>query len=243
MPAHQKKRPTAQRVAIYARVSTTKQDNDNQLHELRDFARRQGWAVAAEYVDTITGSGQRSREQFDRAMQAASQRRYDVLLFWKLDRFSREGVRRTLRHLEQLDQWGVRWRSYTEPFFDSCGMMRDVVISIMATLAEQERITISERTKAGMRRAVLQGKRCGRPRVVVDAGRVRAMRKRKLSFRAIALELGVSHTLVARILGSKAARPRQPDLDPATRATAPRIPGKNMVQNAVTKTKRQGRAA
>ena len=122
--------------------------------------------------------------------------------------------------------------------------MRDVVISIMATLAEQERITISERTKAGMRRAVLQGKRCGRPRVVVDAGRVRAMRKRKLSFRAIALELGISHTLVARILGSKAApNPRQPDLGRGARAMAPRIPGKNMDQNAVNKTKRQGRAA
>jgi DNA invertase Pin-like site-specific DNA recombinase len=39
-----------------------------------------------------------------------------------------------------------------EPFFDSCGNMRDVVISIMATLAEQERISISDRTKAGLAR-------------------------------------------------------------------------------------------
>jgi len=52
----------------------------------------------------------------------------------------------------------VAWRSYSEPFFDSCGIMRDVVISIMATLAAQERISISERTKAGLARA----KRCGK---------------------------------------------------------------------------------
>jgi DNA invertase Pin-like site-specific DNA recombinase len=56
----------------------------------------------------------------------------------------------------------VAWRSYMEPFFDSCGMMRDVVISIMATLAEQERISISERTKAGLARAKRAGKVLGR---------------------------------------------------------------------------------
>jgi DNA invertase Pin-like site-specific DNA recombinase len=60
--------------------------------------------------------------------------------------------------LTRLDAWGVAWRSYSEPFFDSCGIMRDVVISIMATLAEQERISISERTKAGLARAKRSGK-------------------------------------------------------------------------------------
>jgi DNA invertase Pin-like site-specific DNA recombinase len=49
-----------------------------------------------------------------------------------------------------------------EPLFDSCAVMRDVVISIMATLAEQERISISERTKAGLVRAVRAGRTLGR---------------------------------------------------------------------------------
>jgi len=127
--------------AIYARVSTNKQDNGNQLIQLREFAAKQGWTIVAEYVDTVSGSG-KDRAQFDAMMLAASQKKFDVLLFWKLDRLSREGVRKTLRYLEQLDSYGVAWRSFTEPFFDSCGIMRDVVISIMATLAEQERITI-----------------------------------------------------------------------------------------------------
>lgn len=68
-------------------------------------------------------------------------------------------MRKTLRHFQQLDDWKVGWRSFQEPFFDSCGMMRDVVISIMATLAEQERITISERTKAGLARTRKAGVR------------------------------------------------------------------------------------
>ena len=55
-----------------------------------------------------------------------------------------------------------------EPFFDSCGIMRDVVISIMATLAEQERIAISERTKAGLQRAKRAGRILGRRPVEVD---------------------------------------------------------------------------
>jgi DNA invertase Pin-like site-specific DNA recombinase len=81
-------------------------------------------------------------------MLAASQRRFDLLLFWKLDRLSREGVRETLAYLTRLDGWGVAWRSFTEQHLDSAGIFKDVVISIMATLAEQERISISERTKA-----------------------------------------------------------------------------------------------
>ena len=57
-------------------------------------------------------------------MLAASQKQFDLLLFWKLDRLSREGVRMTLTYLERLDSWGVAWRSYMEPYLDSCGAMK-----------------------------------------------------------------------------------------------------------------------
>ena len=114
-------------VALYCRVSTSKQTNDNQLPELRAFAEKQGWNVIKEYTDTITGSGKRKREAFDDMLLDASQRKFDMLLFWKLDRFSRAGVRQTLRYLELLDSYGIAWRSYMEPFFDSCGIMRDEI--------------------------------------------------------------------------------------------------------------------
>jgi DNA invertase Pin-like site-specific DNA recombinase len=189
------------KICIYARVSTTKQDNDNQLIQLREFACKQsGWEVAAEYVDTVTGSGKKDRVQFDRMMLAASQRQFDVLLFWKLDRLSREGVRKTLVYLERLDSWGVRWRSFMEPFFDSCGIMRDVVISIMATLAEQERITISDRTKAGLRRAHKAGKVLGRPTLSLDMEQVRRRRARGESLRTIAKALKCSPSLLVKRL-------------------------------------------
>ena len=183
--------------AIYARVSTNKQDNGNQLIQLREFAAKQGWTIVAEYVDTVSGSG-KDRAQFDAMMLAASQKKFDVLLFWKLDRLSREGVRKTLRYLEQLDSYGVAWRSFTEPFFDSCGIMRDVVISIMATLAEQERITISDRTKAGLQRARKAGKRLGGKPIHVDMLSVQKRRAAGESLRAIARSLNVSPSLLVK---------------------------------------------
>jgi DNA invertase Pin-like site-specific DNA recombinase len=153
------------RTAIYCRVSTDVQDNQNQLEQLREFAARQGWLVVKEYLDIVTGSGKKTRKEFERMMSAASRREFDCVLFWKLDRFSRAGVRETLRYLTQLDSWKVCWRSFQEQWFDSCGPFKDAVISIMATLAEQERVTISERTKAGLARARRAGKVLGRPHV------------------------------------------------------------------------------
>jgi DNA invertase Pin-like site-specific DNA recombinase len=152
-------------VAIYCRVSTSKQENENQLAQLREFVSKQdAWEIVQEYVDTITGSGKKARPQFDKMMLAASQHKFDLLLFWSMDRFTREGARKTLAYLTQLDAWNVAWRSNQEPYFDSCGPFKDAVISIMSTLAAMERSKISERTKAGLQRVRKAGTIVGRPR-------------------------------------------------------------------------------
>ena len=189
------------KIAIYCRVSTSKQDNGNQLLALREFAAKQeGWHLEHEFVDIVTGSGKKDRAQFDAMMLAASQRQFDLILFWKLDRFSREGTRATLRLLTLLDSYGCRWRSFMEPFFDSCGVMRDVVISIMATLAEQERIAISERTKAGLARTRAKGTVLGRRALVVDVPHARKLQQEGLGLRPIAKQMGIAvNTLVAAL--------------------------------------------
>jgi DNA invertase Pin-like site-specific DNA recombinase len=169
---------------------------------LREFANKQGWRIAEEFIDTASGRGKQERPAFERMMVAASQKRFDTLLFWKLDRLSRAGVRQTLHILSRLDGWGVAWLSYQEPFFDSCGMMRDVVIAIMSTLAEQEHIAISERTKAGLRRAKRQGKQLGRPTADVDLAKVRKLQAAGLSLRAIAAKVGWSPSLLCKRLAA-----------------------------------------
>jgi DNA invertase Pin-like site-specific DNA recombinase len=104
-------------------------------------------------VDRATGKHS-DREQFQRLFADASQRQFDVVLFWSLDRFSREGVRETLNHLERLDSYGVGYRSFTEQYLDSCGIFKDAVLAILAVIAKQERVRLSERTLAGLARAV-----------------------------------------------------------------------------------------
>lgn len=135
--------------------------------------------------------------------RAASQRKFDVLLFWSLDRLSREGVLETLQHLNRLTSYGVNYRSFTEQYFDSCGVFKDAVISILATIAKQERIRICERVRAGLDRARSQGKRLGRPCVAVDAARIGSLRTQGRTVRQIASELGYSRSLVHKTLANR----------------------------------------
>jgi len=125
-------------------------------------------------------------------MLEASQRQFDLLLLWKLDRLSREGTRRTLVYLTQLDSWNVAGRSFMEPYFDSCGTIKDAVLAIMATLAEPERISISERTKAGLVRARRAGKQLGQRAVRVDVKAAGKLQAEGLGVRGIAERLGTS---------------------------------------------------
>jgi DNA invertase Pin-like site-specific DNA recombinase len=179
--------------ALYARISTRDkgQEVENQLAQLRDFAAKQGWRVCSEFVDCESGSTS-ERPEFQAMFRAASQRKFDVLLFWSLDRLSREGVLETLQHLNRLTSYGVNYRSFTEQYFDSCGILKDAVISILATIAKQERIRISERVEAGLAQAKVKGRRLGRPAVEVDAAKVQAMRREGRSFEEIGEALGVS---------------------------------------------------
>jgi len=180
-------------VAIYARVSTKDrgQETENQLTQLRAFSASQGWTVFAEYVDHESGSHD-DRPQFKQMFADASKRRFDTLIFWSLDRLSREGVLQTLQHLQRLTGYGVGYRSFTEMYLDSCGIFKDAVISILAVVAKQERIRISERTKAGISSARAKGKHIGRPFVSVDAAEVARLRGEGVSYRAIGKRLGAS---------------------------------------------------
>jgi DNA invertase Pin-like site-specific DNA recombinase len=190
------------RVALYARVSTKdkRQDTENQLTQLRQFTVTQGWAVAAEYVDRATGKHS-DREQFQRLFQDASQRKFDLVLFWALDRFSREGVRETLNHLERLSSYGVAYRSFTEQYLDSCGIFKDAVLAILAVIAKQERVRLSERTVAGLEKARKAGRVGGRPKVVCDRRKVERLREAGLSLSAIARKVKVSKSSIHRMLG------------------------------------------
>src|SRR5262249_54092308 len=104
-------------VALYTRVSTKDRGQDvaNQIRQLREFCTKQGWTVVREYADEASGKHS-DREQFQQMFEAASRREFDCVLFWSLDRFSREGVYETLQHLQRLTSYGVAYRSFTEQY-------------------------------------------------------------------------------------------------------------------------------
>jgi DNA invertase Pin-like site-specific DNA recombinase len=185
--------------AIYSRVSTNKQEAENQLAQLRAFAASQGWKIKREYVDIATGKNS-DREQFKALFKAASRRQFELVLFWSLDRFSREGVLETLTYLQSLTQYGVGYRSFTEQYLDSCGMFREAVISILAVIAKQERVRLSERTIAGLQRARARGRIGGRPRAACDPSEVVRLKADGKTLADIAVKSKVSKSTVYRLL-------------------------------------------
>jgi len=179
---------------IYSRVSTQDQAIENQISQLKEYAKKQEWEIV--YVKTDTCSGSKSVEERDglnEAFALAHQQKYDVLLFWSLDRFSREGSRKTLEYLTRLDNYGVKWHSYTEQYISSLGIFSDAIIAILSCLAKQERIRISERTKAGLARVKAKGIKLGRPKtaqaIIMHA---KSLRESGKSYAEIGKSMGIS---------------------------------------------------
>jgi len=190
------------RVALYARVSTkTKQEIENQLHQLREYCQKNGYAIQKEYIDHESG-GNPDRKEFKELFKDAYQKKFDIVLFWALDRFSREGAKDTINYLAQLEGYGVDFISYTEPYLNSIGIFKEAIISILATLAKQEKIRIQERVRAGMELARLRGKTIGRKPTppMYLAQIIEVHENEKLSVRDIAKKTKIPRSTVFRTI-------------------------------------------
>jgi DNA invertase Pin-like site-specific DNA recombinase len=174
------------KVAIYCRISTDKQELANQLAQLRQFAKKSNWEIYKEYTEIISGK-ENKRTQFDALFKDAHQKLFDGVLFWSLDRFSRSGTLFTLQKLKELDNLNIFWHSYQDPYISTAGEWKDVIISIMSTLAKIERERISQRTIAGLERVKAKGKQLGRKPIPEDAKRqvIALLKEGKLSYRQI----------------------------------------------------------
>jgi DNA invertase Pin-like site-specific DNA recombinase len=191
------------RVAVYVRVSTDDkgQDPENQLRELRDWAANAGHTISREYVDHESGrKGADKRKQFATLFDDAAKRKFDCVLFWALDRFSREGMAQTISYLERLSSHGVAFHSYTEAHLATDNeLVRNVLLALLSSLAKVEAQKISERTKAGMARAKAKGIRVGRPKLGLELRQKIAQRAAKGETPyAIAKALGVDRHTVAK---------------------------------------------
>ena len=190
------------RVAIYARVSKDDkvQNPENQLRELRAWCGHAGHVITREYVEHESGrKGADKRKQFAALFEDAAKRKFDCVLFWAIDRFSREGMAQTIAHLQRLTSYGVTFHSYTEPHLATDNeLARNILLALLSSLAKVEAQKISARTKAGRARAKAKGIRVGRPRLGIEVRQQIARRAAKGETPySIAKALGIErHTAV-----------------------------------------------
>ena len=136
--------------AIYARVSTADQNCEMQLRELREFIGRMKWEPGEEYVDNGFSGAKSSRPALNRLLADAAQRRFDVLLTWKLDRFGRS-VRQLVDNIATLDRRGIRFVAPSQSIdTDEKSPTGRLIVNILAAVAEFERDLNSERVRAGI---------------------------------------------------------------------------------------------
>lgn len=195
------------KAAIYSRISTVDkgQDVETQLMPLRDYCDAQGWEVDREYVDEAGALDLVHRTAWRELLDDAAKRRFGVVLVFKLDR-----AFRSVKHMhDTLYTWealGISFKSVREQFDTSTPLGR-LLLNLLAALAEFELELIRERVKAGMDRAVRQGKRIGRPAVTDRRGfkgRYKTILERlsggDISRRQAARELGIGYATLKRLL-------------------------------------------
>jgi len=186
------------KIAIYARVSTVRQENDMQLTPLREFAARMQWD-AVEYLEKE--SSVKVRPVFERLMADARLKKFELILVWKIDRFARS-IKQFIDSVLILDGVGVTLQSLTQ---NVCSNKNDpmgrFVLDLFALLAQLERAIIVERVRAGVAEAQRRGKLCGRPVKIFNRERARKLRKEGMSWRKIAADVGVPFSTVRDELG------------------------------------------
>ena len=188
--------------ALYIRVSTQKQNDTNQEDQLRTWAGNLGFEVTAVFSDTASGR-RADRAAVAQLLKAAYQREFDCVLFWSLDRLSREGIKPMLGYLEEIKRAGGRVMSFRESWVDTASPVWDLLVAVVAWVAQQETEQLRARVLAGLARARLRGTRSGkpigRPARQIDVNEVTRRRADGQSWRRIAKALKVpSRTLRGR---------------------------------------------
>jgi DNA invertase Pin-like site-specific DNA recombinase len=192
------------KAAVYARVSTQegRQHLENQLKQLRAYAKRMRWSITATFTDQASGAKD-NRPGFEQMMHEAAGKAFDVLLVYDLSRMTRQGPAAAFRYIERLKASGVEFHSFREEYFRTTGAAGPMLVAIAAYIAQEERRQMQDRINAGLARARSAGVQLGRPRKVIDRARLTELRKQGKSIRQIAAKLKTSPSIVMRAVQGK----------------------------------------
>jgi len=146
--------------AIYARVSSPNQLNnyslDEQIRICRERCELMGWKVRYIFRDEAVSAKDTDRPMFKKMMEKAKQKKFDVLVFWRLDRLCRS-LMDAIRIEKELREYGVALHSVTEQI-DTTTPVGRFNFRNLASAAELERDLIRERARMGMHAMALQHK-------------------------------------------------------------------------------------
>jgi DNA invertase Pin-like site-specific DNA recombinase len=201
-------------VGIYVRVSTSRQDVEVQLLELRRYCSARGWE-ALEYVDDgFSGSlNEDQRPALKNLMADARRRKIAAVVVWDYSRFARS-LRQLVDALDSFRGWGVSFISLREGIDTETANGR-LIFGIFASLAEFERELTRERILLGLKRARARGRVPGPKRNPVDLQRLAQEAAGGRSLRQLAVVFGVSKDTVRALLPRPAAAVGDPPLNPA----------------------------
>lgn len=186
------------RAGIYARVSTHDQQTlPMQLAQMNDYIKNRKWTLTAQFQEI--GSGAKTRPQREELLKLARQRKIDVIIVWKLDRFGRS-LADLITSLNELRELGVIFVSITEALDFSTPSGR-AMAGMLSTFAEFEREIIRERVKAGIANAREQGKPHGRPQTAsLKINEMLELKSAGLNNSQIAKQLKISRASVIELL-------------------------------------------
>ena len=182
--------------AIYARVSTDRQDLEVQLQEIRQFIDRRGWTPVATYSDVASGARE-DRADFRRLLADAARRKFEAVIVQRFDRAARS-VKQLVETLDHLRRCRVAFIAIKEDV-DTSTPAGELIFHVMGAIAQFERALIADRIRSGLRRAQALGRVLGRPRTRVPRAEVLTLRQQGLSYRAIGHRLGISPALAHRL--------------------------------------------
>jgi len=148
--------------AIWTRVSTDRQHEDNQIPDLERLCQHRGWEITQRYeiADASAYKGEH-RHALQRMLDDAHRGEFSVLVIWAVDRLSRQGIEELLRLIRQLRERNVSLVSHQEPWLNGSDATTDLLAAVAAWVATQESARRSERIRAGLARRRAEGKPMG----------------------------------------------------------------------------------
>ena len=191
------------RVAIYLRVSTTKQDTDNQRRELEVVAARSGWHVERVFEDAgISGAkGRDKRPGLDAMLKAVNAKEFDMVAAWSVDRLGRS-LTDLLGILQGLHDKGVDLFLHQQGL-DTSTTAGKAMFQMLGVFAEFERGIIRERVNAGLARAKAKGTKLGRRPVKPSVeARIRELKATGMGILKIGRTIGIGTSVVQRVISA-----------------------------------------